>query len=104
MLSQIHICAGYRPCLKLRAIIHQRDAETCQDCGATTPPLEVAHRIPWPQGPTTEANLYLLCHSCNGRDRMPWGEDTDWKRYDFPQTKAEFDAIANQVLERVLPV
>ena len=88
--------AGYRPSRWLRDKIRAKYQETCQRCGTTEPPIEVAHIIAWPQGPTAEDNLTLLCKSCNGVDR--WSRDPN-----FYQTKAEFEAIVNQVLERVLP-
>ena len=95
--------AGYRPSLQLRQRIQERDRGVCQRCGCSDGRMEVAHAVPWPEGPTAEDNLLLLCKSCNGKDRRPWGENPRLSVHDFPQTKAEFDEIVNQLLERVLP-
>ena len=72
-------------------------------CGTQQPPFEVAHIVPWPAGPTEEANLTLLCKPCNGSDRRGWDALPRPRGYDLPQTKAAFDAIVNRVLARVLP-
>ena len=88
--------AGYRPSRWLRDKVRQHYGNTCQRCGTLEPPIEVAHIVRWPEGPTDEANLTLLCKSCNTTDR--WHRDSH-----FYQSKQEFDKIASQVLERVLP-
>ena len=96
--------AGYRPSRWVRDKVRKRDQGVCQACGTTAGAIEVAHRIPWPEGPSTEANLYLLCKSCNGKDRRPWGTEPVVNVHDFPQSQAEFHAIVDELLERVLPV
>lgn len=95
--------ADYRPSKWLRELVHIRDQETCQLCGTRGGPVQVAHRVAWPNGPTTEQNLYLLCQPCNNRDRVPWGLDREWKLNDFPQSRQAFDAIRTALLERILP-
>ena len=56
-----------------------RDNYTCRKCGcklgevcslhhAPVRQLDVAHIIPWPEGPSTEENMHLLCHPCNKLD------------------------------------
>ena len=94
--------AGYRPSRWLRDKVRAKYQGTCQRCGSSER-TEVAHIVSWPEGPTEEANLTLLCKPCNGRDRRGWGELPRPCGYDFPQTRAEFDVIAEALLERVFP-
>ena len=95
--------AGYKPSRWLRNKVRAHYGDTCQRCGTQQPPIEVAHIVPWPAGPTEEANLTLLCKPCNGSDRRGWDALPRPRGYDLPQTKAAFDAIVNRVLARVLP-
>lgn len=63
---------GYRPNPELRQAIRRRDHGICQQCGA--PGTDVAHIVPWPDGPSDDAsNLRLLCTSCNHRERRRLG-------------------------------
>ena len=95
--------AGYKPSRWLRNKVRTHYGNTCQRCGTQQSSVEVAHIVPWPDGPTEEANLTLLCKPCNNKDRRGWGQHPRPRGYDAPQSKAEFDSIANQVLARVLP-
>ena len=63
---------GYRPSERTRQRIRERDQGICQGCGA--PGTDVAHIIPWPEGNHADANLRLLCASCNLRERRRWGK------------------------------
>jgi hypothetical protein len=57
---------GYRPSVALEQTIRIRDI-TCRFPGCRRPALglhtgtDVDHTIPWPDGPTTAANLAVLC-------------------------------------------
>jgi len=49
--------------------VRERDAETCQECGATGVGLEVAHIVAYRNGgPNTADNLRLLCRPCHNAE------------------------------------
>jgi 5-methylcytosine-specific restriction endonuclease McrA len=51
---------------RIRPIILERDNYTCQNCGATDPPLEIDHIVAIARGGTNDlSNLRTLCRSCN---------------------------------------
>ena len=69
----------YRQRTSFKDAIKKRDNHTCQFCGckvgevcglhyAPVSQLDVAHIIPWPQGPSTPENMRTLCHPCNQRE------------------------------------
>lgn len=46
--------------------VRERDADTCQECGATGVALDVAHIVAYRNcGPNTADNLRLLCRPCH---------------------------------------
>jgi len=72
---------AYRQSPEFREGIRRRDGDRCQLCGcavgqvcnlhyASVGRLDVAHIIPWEQShDSTPANMRLLCHPCNCRER-----------------------------------
>jgi hypothetical protein len=63
----------------LRALVLERDAQTCQRCGAQRD-LMVHHVIAWPEGPDAMDNLLTVCRSCHTKlhhqRRAALGEDS----------------------------
>ena len=64
----------YKPDSDVRDAVLERDAYTCQACGATRRErrIDVTHIVPWPEGETHIRNLRALCTSCNLRERRRW--------------------------------
>lgn len=69
----------YRQRQGFKEAIKARDKHTCQICGckvgevcnlhyALVTQMDVAHIIPWPEGPSTPDNMRTLCHPCNKRE------------------------------------
>ena len=93
---------GYWPSSTLRRYVLQRDHYTCQTCGATADQchIQVAHKRPWPEGPTEEHNLQALCTSCNLRERRPYPHTWKPKGTVFQVPWEEYgtylEGIANQ--------
>lgn len=52
---------------RVRALVFERDGHCCQHCGSTER-LTIDHVVPLARfGPSTPANLQVLCKSCNTR-------------------------------------
>ena len=92
----------YKPDSDVRDAVLERDAYTCQACGATRRErrIEVTHIVPWPEGETHIRNLRALCTSCNLRERRRWGGNVGLPVPAHPISVAGLRAIMERALAR----
>ena len=76
--------------------VRERNNRTCQGCGA--PAKEVAHIVPWPDGPTDDANLRILCTSCNHKERRRWAKGHEGEIIPHAVPLANLRAIMERAL------
>ena len=63
----------YRPSRPLRRLVHLRDQHCCAPgCSRTVRADDLDHRVPWPLGPTSAANLAPLSRRCHRAKTTAW--------------------------------
>ena len=63
----------YRPSRPLRRLVHLRDQHCCgPGCSRTVRSDDLDHRVPWPLGPTSAANLAPLSRRCHRAKTTAW--------------------------------